>query len=369
MVRASGHRQARGGPGRWRRFAGRFTAAAAVAALAVVAAVLLRSGGGAPEEPRPSSAACDLYAAPAAAGGNGTRARPFAGVRPLVRSLKAGQVGCLVGGRFRHRGVVKLRRPRVTLRAAGADRPTIDGAIWVLPSARETRIAGLNLVSHDPEFTIPLKIQADHVTIAGNDITASTSISCVLIGSGRLVTGTVIEHNRIRRCGRRGEHDHLIYVQGSRGAVIRNNLLIDNAGGWAVHLYPDADSTLVEGNIIDGNKGGVIFAGAYGDTSDRNVVRGNAISASSPRFNVEASWSGEQPGVGNRTYRNCLFSTGPAGPAGVTRQPGFAASGNVVVPRRPYVDPRGGDFRLRDGSPCASLLGGAARTWMRRGPP
>ncbi len=54
----------------------------------------------------------------------------------------------------------------------------------------------------------------------------------------------------------------------------------------------------------------MIFAGAGGETSDRNVVRNNAIPYSSPRWNIEGSGSDEQPGVGNVAHDNCVYSPG-----------------------------------------------------------
>jgi hypothetical protein len=303
-------------------------------------------------------AACDLYASPQGSrGAPGSRARPLGSLARLLRRLRPGRVGCLMAGRYRHRGVVEMRRPRTTLRALGGAPVTVDGALWVLPGAKGARIAGLSLTSHDREFAIPLKVQADGVTIAGNDITSGYSISCVLVGSSRHVSGLVIERNRIHQCGRSGKHDHLIYMVQTRGAVIRDNVLVDNAGGWAVHLYPDADGTLIEGNVIDGNEGGVVFAGdGNGDTSDGNTVRANVITNSSPRWNVEGSWSGGPRGAGNRAVRNCLFTTGPGAPAGIGYRDGFVASRNVLARGQLYISRSSGDYRLGPGSSCKSVV-------------
>jgi hypothetical protein len=271
-------------------------------------------------------------------------------------------------GRFQHRGVVRLNRARTMIRSFGRRRATVDGAVWVMPGARGARIARLGLTSHDPEFSIPLKIQADGVKLLGNDITATRSISCVLVGSSRTVSGLLIEDNRIHRCGRAGKLDHLIYVTQSRNAVIRHNLLVDNPGGWAIHLYPNADGTLVEGNVIDSNEGGVIFAGSGGgETSDGNVVRANVITNSSPRWNIESSWSGGPAGRGNRASHNCLFSTGPGAPSGLGHEDGFQRSDNAVAKRPVYVDRRAGDYRLRRGSNCARLVGNAGGAALRLG--
>lgn len=306
-----------------------------------------------------AATACDRYASPRGRpGGVGSRDRPFHSVGRLVRSLRAGQVGCLTRGRFRHRGVVKMQRPRTTLRSLGGRRATIDGAIWVMPRATGARVAGLNLFSHDPVYRIPLKVQADDVTIARNDITAARSVSCVLIGSDRVASRTLIERNRIRHCGRSGKLDHLIYVSQSRNAVIRNNLLVDNPGGWAIHLFPDADRTLVEHNVIDSNRGGVIFAGdGFGDTSDGNLVRENVITNSNPRWNIEGSWSGGPLGQANSAERNCVSSMGPGAPSGIGPLQGFNVTNNRVASGRLYASRSNGDYRLNQRNPCLAVLG------------
>jgi len=311
-----------------------------------------------------ADAACDRYAAPKGSRrGRGTRARPYGSLGRLLRRLRRGEVGCLLAGRYSHRGVVAMRRPGTTLRPLGRARVTIDGALWVLPGAKGALITGLRLTSHDRVYAIPIKVQADDVSLVDNDITAARNISCVLIGSDRTVSHTLVEGNHIHDCGRTGKLSHLLYVTHSRGAVIRDNLLVDNRGGWAVHLYPDADGTLIEGNVIDSNEGGVIFAGEGGATSDHNVVRGNLITNSAPRWNIEGSWSGGPEGEGNVAERNCLYSSGLGRPSGIGFLSGFEASDNVVAMGRVYADRRAGDFSLQPGSNCGAVLmkvGGAS---------
>jgi nitrous oxidase accessory protein NosD len=324
-----------------------------------------------PPAPRAHAAGpCDRYAAPTGSRrGSGTRAHPYGSLGRLLRGLRRGQVGCLMAGRYRHRGVVAMRRAGTTLRPLGKAHVTIDGALWVLPRAKGARITGLTLTSHDRVYSIPLKIQADDVSLVGNDITAAGNISCVLIGNlDRKVSHTLVERNRIHRCGRTGKLAHLIYVTHSQGAVIRDNLLVGNRGGWAVHLYPDADGTLIEGNVIDSNEGGVIFAGEGGSTSDGNVVRENVITNSAPRWNIEGSWSGGPEGEGNVAQRNCLFSAGPGMPSGIGFLSGFEQSDNVVAKDPVYVDRAGGDYRLQPGSNCGAVLMDVGGAKLRVGP-
>jgi hypothetical protein len=275
-----------------------------------------------------------------------------------VRSLRRGWTGCLQSGRYAHLRPVLMRHPGVTLRSAPGARAAVDGAIWIEPSAPGVRLSRLYLTARDELFSIALKIQADDVRIDHDTITTATNSICVLIGSEHPVERTTIEGNRIRNCGETGKYDHLLYLHSSRDAVIRWNLLTANPGGWAVHLYPDADGTVVEHNVIDGNQGGVVFAGdGEGNTSDLNLVRNNAITFSGPRWNIESSWSDGPQGVGNTADHNCVFSMGPDAPGGVAAQNGFTASDNPVIPGSPYVNRERADYRFLPGNPCIPLVG------------
>ena len=303
------------------------------------------------------AAGCDRFASPRGHDHwRGSRRHPFRTVKRLARSLRSGRTGCLAPGGYRHRGVAKLRRPGVTLRSLRRRRARVDGTIWITGRARGARLSRIRLTTHDRTFTIPLKVQADGVRVTGNSITTSTSANCILVGSRRrTASGVVIERNRIQRCGRTGKYDHLIYVSHAIGTVVRGNLLLDNRGGWAVHLYPDADSSLIEHNVIDHNLGGVVFAGNGPEgISDRNEVRNNAITASGPRWNIEASWSGGPDGVANVAHSNCLYSARQAN-GGIAPDTGFSVRANTIVTRPPYVG--GGDYGFRANSACEALVG------------
>ena len=209
----------------------------------------------------------------------------------------------------------------------------VEGTIWITGRARGSRLSGIRLTTRDERFQIPLKVQADGARITRNFITASASSPCVLVGSDRVARGVRIERNRIAHCGKEGKFDHLIYVSRTRGVVIRRNLLTDNPGGWAVHLYPDADGSLIERNTIDGNLGGVIFAGdGDGLTSDSNLVRNNTITGSGARWNIESSWSGGPEGAPSLAQRNCLHSDGAGAPSGLGPHSGLQVVATTVAP-------------------------------------
>lgn len=306
---------------------------------------------------------CDRFASPSGSDrgpGRGGLHRPYRSVPRILSSLRGGQTGCLEPGTYWHRGVARLARRGIVLRGIGPDPARILSPIWIMPRATGAQLLGVSLTSHNREYPEPLKVQADRARVAGNQITGSTNTICVLIGSQRRTHGVTIEDNRISHCGRHGKFDHLIYVQNTVGTTIRWNLLTDNPGGWAVHLYPNADDTLIEHNVIDRNRGGVIFAGDDEDTSDRNIVRDNAITYSGPRWNIEGSWNDDSTGTDNLAYSNCLFSRAAGGPAGIREAEGFAAETNLVLSESPYVDRESGDYSFVSENPCRVLVGDVA---------
>jgi hypothetical protein len=311
-----------------------------------------------------STSGCDRFAGPRGfdrGHGRGSLARPYRSVKRLARSLRGGQTGCVQPGRYSHQEVAHLRSPGATLRGIGSPRPLVLDPIWIEPSAVGARVSDLRLTSLDRIYTVPLKVQASRARIVGNRIFGSSNESCVLVGSQNRVSGVTIERNVVRGCGRSGKFDHLLYIEDARRTRIRWNLLIANDGGWAVHLYPNADDSLVEHNVIDGNFGGVVIAG-YGDaTSSGNLIRANAITYSAPRRNVEASWEGRF-GSGNFVTANCLFSQSTDGPSGIGEHWGFSVGSNAVIGGSPYIDRAEGDYRFHSRSPCDGLVGDVAET-------
>jgi hypothetical protein len=322
-----------------------------------------------PGPPRANVAVdCRRYASPRGSDrARGTRRAPYRTARHLVRSLRTGQTGCLLRGTYRHRGVVHLRRPRTTLRNAPGARATVDGAIQIERRARGASVAGLRLTSHSRTFFTPVKVEASDARVVRNVIFGSVNSICVQVGGSEAAPQrVVIEENLIGRCSREGKLDHQIYLAETRDTVVRWNILTGNAGGWGVHLYPNADRTLVEHNVIDGDYGGVVFAGDGEETADGNVVRNNAITFSTRRGNLEGSWSGGPEGSGNVAYNNCLFSRGPGAPAGLSRTAGFAARGNTVLRGSPYRSRSRRDYRFRQDSPCRRLVGDVSARAGRR---
>jgi nitrous oxidase accessory protein NosD len=205
-------------------------------------------------------------------------------------------------------------------------------------------------------------VHARHATFVHNDVTNRHSAICFLLGSeayGR-ADHARIEGNRIHHCGRlpRTNLDHGIYVEAAREALIRGNWIHDNAD-HGVNLYPNAQATLVTGNVIYGNGEGILFSGEDGAASSDNAVKGNVIADSRVRFNAESYWPAKNP-VGRRNLlaRNCLFG-GPEGVVnGGVKEPtlGFKAVDNLVERPR-FLNLGRRDLRLARETRCRSVLG------------
>ncbi len=310
---------------------------------------------------------CTKFAAPTGSdSAAGTEAAPYKTVQKLTRSIAAGQAGCLRSGTYGGADIY-LDKPDTALQSYPGERATLTAFLEVTPAAPRSRVSGLKIDTTGSSNTVGTKIQADDAVFSDNVVTKGGEGICVLAGTYNAAQRVIIERNEMYNCGAavkadgsKNKFDHLIYLSGTRDAVVRWNILRNNGGGWGVHMYPGADGTLVEHNIIDGNQGGVIFAGEGSKASDSNTVRNNVITGSNPRWNIESSWSGGAAGTGNTATANCLYSTGPGQPSGIGSQNGFTAGNNTVLSGMPYVDRAAGDYRFKAGSPCAELVGDVA---------
>lgn len=314
---------------------------------------------------------CTMYASPSGADtASGTEAAPFRSAQKLVNSLSAGGVGCLRAGTYLQ-GTLTFPRAGaagapITLTSYPGERAKLAGGIvYVRNGSDYVTLSNLDIDGSAAPSQISIQVMAAETVLEGSDITnRSLGRSCVSLGSlagyGAAVR-TVIRGNRFHQCGNpaNGNHDHAMYVENSDGARVVDNLIWDSAA-WAIHFYPYARHSLVAHNVMDGNGGGVIFAGegaggeysqSYG--SSDNTVEYNVITNSTQTYNVE-SWWGGPAGTGNVARSNCVWN-GRQGNIS-TSDGGFASSSNLTADPK-YVSRSTGDFRLASDSPCLQLVG------------
>jgi len=315
-----------------------------------------------------SAADCDKVAAPG--GSNlapGTEALPYATFQKLADSLAPGQVGCLRAGTYREVNVTVNRGgssddARVVVRSYPGERATHIGRLYVTDRANWLTFENLTLNGRDgascgDDCWLPSPtVNGDDIVFQDNEVTNDNTTICFNLGHSSYGTAkrVTIRRNRIHHCGLlpATNHHHGIYLSESEDVQILDNVIYENADR-GIQLYPNADRTTVRGNILDGNGQGVIFSGVGGSTSDDNVVEHNIITNAKLRYNIE-SWWPDGTGTGNLARNNCVFG-GARGNIGA--QQGFTAARNLEA-NPEYVDRSAADFRLRSGTPCASVLGG-----------
>jgi Right handed beta helix region len=320
-----------------------------------------------------AGAGCDLIASPTgsdAAAGSPTS--PFRTTQHLVDALRAGQTGCLRSGTYR--GAVKVRHGGVagapiTITSYPGETATVVGRLWVTNGANQVTVTRLRLDGRNPAQLPSPSINANDVTFSYDDVTNDHTGICFVVGSAwGWAARAVIRFDRIHDCGvlPARNHQHGIYDEMSTGARIEWNLIYDNADR-GIQLYPDAQGTIVDHNVIDGNGEGFDFSGADGTAANRADVYDNLITNSTHRYDVY-SWypAGNPVGVGNRFHHNCVYG-GRMG-AIDTSGGGFRSFANKLANPR-YVSAGSDDFRLQSTSPCLRMTGDVAATLDAAGTP
>jgi len=343
------------------------TAAALLLALGagVTAFVLVRGPAGsdvlAASYPSPVTLeACARVAAPKGDDdATGTPAQPYRTVARLLEGLSAGETGCLRDGVFAEDVDVQsggAPGSPIVLAAAPGETATLRGRLVIADGANDIVVTGLRLDGSNEDALPSPTVNGDRVLFFRNEVTNENTSICFVLGSvsgfGTAVD-VVLSENRIHNCGRlpATNRDHGVYLESSRNARVVDNVIYANADR-GIQLYPDAQDTTIERNVIVGNGQGIIFSGEDGLASSGNHVADNLIGDSTLRWNVESYWPNDDTvGSDNLLEDNCVWN-GREGE--IAAQVGFTARRNRIAEPL-FVDEESGDFRQRPESPCAGV--------------
>lgn len=314
-----------------------------------------------------SSATCDRVSATTGsdATGNGTQGSPWRTVQKLADSLTPGQTGCLRGGVYTENVTATQdgnAGARITIRSWPGETARLAGRLVV--EGDFLAFSQLVLDGHDAGASaFGVTVEGDDVALMDNNVTSGAAASCLNVGNqgtaAQRAQRLVLLRNRIHNC-RTG-----VRVRAATYTAIVNNLIYDNVDR-GVRLEPDATSSYVWRNVIDGNGEGVLLAGDASDASDSNAVHANIISYSNSRWNIGSSFdSGNVPAY-NHVWNNCLYATNEdtafnasGGIVGASATRGFALYAQTLGEPQ-FVDQDARDFRLAASSPCRSTTGDVA---------
>jgi hypothetical protein len=305
---------------------------------------------------------CDRYASPSGSDSQpGTAAEPFHTAQRLAESLSTGQTGCLRAGTYDVSSgfVLRLSRGGYTLRSYPGEVAKLLGIVMVGNGAPGVTLSHLEVEGTGGANTI--KIYAADVVVEDSDITnRARGDSCMILGSnsgyGQAVR-PIVRRNRFHDCGSpaNGNQDHGIYAENVVDGKITGNV-VWNSAAYAIHLYPNAQRTVVAHNVVDGDfpsvRGGVIIGGDSSYASSDNIVEQNVISYAAS-YNITSHWSGAL-GSGNIVRNNCLWA-GRLGDVN-TSEGGFTTSDNLIADPL-FLDRVNRDYRLGITSLCRSLVG------------
>src|ERR1700733_9498369 len=335
-----------------------------LASLALPLALVIVPAGAASEPLGPGTtlAACNLVASSSGSdSAAGTLSAPFQTAQKLVSSLTPGETGCLEAGTYSENVTFRTAGTAtapITLTSYPGQTATIVGRMYIVDGANYTTITRLNLNGENPQQALSPMIDANNATFSHDNVTNDHTGTCFGIGSATWgwATGTLITHDTIHDCGQlpATNAQHGLYIGAATDTTIAWSLIYGNADR-GIQLYPDAQHTTIDHNIIDDNGEGIIISGADGAASSYTNIYDNILSNANVRHDVESYWPvGNPVGVGNVVQDNCVWG-GVEGTID-TSSGGYTAYDNVTVDPE-FVNAAAHDYEMSPTSPCLALVG------------
>lgn len=314
-----------------------------------------------------SSASCDRVSAPTGSDltGTGTQGNPWRTMQKLSDSLTPGQTGCLRNGTYDEDVTATdsgLAGARITIRSWPGEVARLNGRLVV--EGDFLAFSQLVLDGHSAGGSaFGVTVEGDDVALMDNNITSGAAASCLNVGNqgtaAQRAHRLVLLRNRIHNC-RTG-----VRVRAATYTAVLNNLIYDNVDR-GVRLEPDATSSFVWRNVINGNGEGVLLAGDASDASESNAVHANIVSYSDSRWNIGSSFDAGNVPSYNHVWNNCLYATNEdtsfnanAGIVGASATRGFGLYAQTLGEPQ-FLDRDARDFRLAATSPCRATTGDVA---------
>ena len=355
--------------------------------------------------PPPAGTVCDKWASAAGDDANlGSQASPVRHIPQLISLLSPGQTGCLKAGDTFEEPIGTFivgnadgtnadgtnadgtnadgtnaggtATAPITITSSGNPRASINAQGWLKTTSHDIVFKNLDFVgSPGPDKSTMLIIEGDRIKFDSDDISFRRGI-CINVGQLDGQTGApqdpaedfVLEHSRIHNCGTDAilsstdSGVHGVYLKYTQRAKITNNYIYDNKVR-GIQLYPRADGTIIDHNVLDGNSGNLNI-GSYPQVdafSSGTVVTNNVITNSTFSFSKDtAQVHGNYP-VGttdtqynNVIHDNCIFSDDGQEKRPSTNFDGFGYSNYSNTFADPlYKDRAAKNFELQAGSTCA----------------
>jgi hypothetical protein len=178
-------------------------------------------------------------------------------------------------------------------------------------------------------------------------------------GGNHVIDGNFLYHNNggyngVTTANNSGQHG--IYSELS-GDIIRNNIVVDQGGGWCIHSWHKVDTWTVENNLVANcQNGGIVLGddGSTGVTHNHNTINNNIVINSGSASTGNGGINLRACGTNNVIQDNLMFGNTPNNVVGTcgTAVPSGTQTGSNSTTFANYngSNPDTADFHLKLGA-------------------
>jgi hypothetical protein len=289
-------------------------------------------------KPRPPGRTTVYVEANASGGGDGSTSHPYRDITRALEAVRPGGTVYIGPGTYHERVAYPRLTPGtashpVTVRARTAERPVIEGVLW-LKQADYWHLQNLRVTwsSSNKRYDHMMKMSGGTGwSVEGSELWGARSYAALLV-AGDAQSWTVAGNSIHDTLPTNGKYqDHLIYVNSrGSGGVIAHNQLRNSLNGRAVKVGPSSagqdqvSGLVIRDNVMDNNVGPSNIQLAW-QTSNVEIY-GNTMSRSRPGRPAVTAF--ELRGRGNVVHDNVVWQTAGTVEGHV---PGLVDGGGNVV--------------------------------------